>query len=272
MEPLSQLFKIHTFGYRKFFPDGSSFNTSSNFEWTKFSQEKFDNSIIPTYEDEVCSILRKEKSHFLRIGEPDRQNVFLSSLYDLDIWNTLSLYQKTGSCVEAFYFTSTRDNRGIIQEYTNNMILFERFSLYFKGKFSDIISEEELKRASSTTVSSEIFEKNAHVSLQEEQEIKNFISDTPIPKFFLNIDGKDIVLSAQEFKCLALLSRGKTAKEIGLILHLSSRTVESYIENVKHKVNVNSRSQLINLFMLNFNDDKYLLKCLDNRLTEDLYA
>ncbi len=116
IDPLSQLFNIHTFGYRKFFPDGTSFDTSSNYAWTKFSQETFDNKTIPNYEDEISSVLKGEKSHFLRVGKPDSNHLFLSALYDFDIWNTLSLYRKSGSCVEGFYFASTRDNHGIIEE------------------------------------------------------------------------------------------------------------------------------------------------------------
>lgn len=98
---------------------------------------------------------------------------------------------------------------------------------------------------------------------REEAAIKNFLSNTPIHKFFLNVEGQDIALSLQEFKSLALLSRGKTAKEIGRALDISQRTVEGYIENVKHKVKISSRSHLIDLFLLNFHQDKYFLKYLE---------
>ncbi len=144
------------------------------------------------------------------------------------------------------------------------MILFERFSFYFKGKFSDIMTDIEMRNVSSSTISAEIFKKS-HLSHSEDaQEIKNFISDTPIYKFFLNNNGQDVSLSSQEFKCLALLSRGKTAKEIGRALTLSSRTVESYVENIKCKMKVTSRDRLVDLFILNFHKNKELLKYLEN--------
>src|SRR5947207_2524234 len=113
--PIAQMFGIQTFGYRKFFPDGTSFNTSSNFEWTKFVQEKFDNTMIPNYEDEVIAALKNEKHYLLRTGEPNRQDIHLSALYDNDIWNTLSLYRKNGDSVEGFYFTSSRNNHKIVE-------------------------------------------------------------------------------------------------------------------------------------------------------------
>lgn len=52
-------------------------------------------------------------------------------------------------------------------------------------------------------------------------------------------------LTSRETECLFLLVRGKTAKEIGKFLDISSRTVESHIENIKIKLNVSSRSQII---------------------------
>jgi DNA-binding CsgD family transcriptional regulator len=264
-DPLVQVFGIQTFGYRKFFPDGTCFNTSSNFDWTKFVQEKFNNTMIPNYEDEVRCALRNEKHFTIRFGEPDPQDIHLSTLYDCDVWNTLSLYRKNGDSIEGFYFTSKRCNYKIIKEYIHNMELFERFTFYFKEKFADILLVEEMKKASSLTISPLLFEKSLITASPEEEIIQNFISDTPIQKLFLSVNGEDTGLTLQEFKCLAWLSRGKTVKEIGRILRLSPRTVESYIENIKYKIRVGSRSQLIDIFDLNFYNDKFLLKCLENK-------
>jgi DNA-binding CsgD family transcriptional regulator len=38
--------------------------------------------------------------------------------------------------------------------------------------------------------------------------------------------------------------RGKTMREIGVILGLSRRTIESYFEKIKMKANVKTRSEL----------------------------
>lgn len=61
----------------------------------------------------------------------------------------------------------------------------------------------------------------------------------------LSLDPLDIYLSSRELDCLRLIVRGKTAKEISNILGISKRTVESYQENIKHKMNVYSKSELI---------------------------
>jgi hypothetical protein len=157
-EPLVRGFGIHTFGYRKFFADGTCFDTSSNFEWTKFIQEKFCNILIPNYEEEVSAALTRNKYFALRMGEPDPQDLHLSTLYECDVWNTLSIYKKNENAVDAFYFTSTRKNHRIISTYFNNLGVFEGFSHFFKEKIKDMINPQDMKKTSFQTISPKVFE------------------------------------------------------------------------------------------------------------------
>lgn len=263
-KPASDFLGFSTFGYRRFFLDGSSFGTSNNLSWTNYCLENFDKKIIPNYEEEIRAVLNDEKSHFFRIGVPDNQDIFLSSLYGLDIWNTCSLYKRSGEGIEGFYFASTRENISIIERYANNLSLLERFSCYFKNKLFDIMSLDDLKSATSPTISPSLFETYQHERSKEELDIKNFLLLTPIQKFFLTINGQEIALSSQEFRSLALLSQGKTAKEIARVLKISPRTVEDYIENIKRKTKISSRSQLINSFFISFHPESDVLKYLAN--------
>lgn len=57
-------------------------------------------------------------------------------------------------------------------------------------------------------------------------------------------------LSARQIQCAQLLTRGKTAKEIAKILGLSPRTVEHYLEIIKSKLKVTSKSELIEKIIL----------------------
>ncbi len=60
-----------------------------------------------------------------------------------------------------------------------------------------------------------------------------------------NMSIGDVYLSKQELRCLQLLISGKTFKLIGNHLKLSARTVEHYIENIKHKLHVKTKAELI---------------------------
>jgi DNA-binding CsgD family transcriptional regulator len=52
-------------------------------------------------------------------------------------------------------------------------------------------------------------------------------------------------LTQREFECVKLLILGKSAEEVGLIVGISKRTVEKYLENVKKKFSCTKTTQLI---------------------------
>ena len=49
------------------------------------------------------------------------------------------------------------------------------------------------------------------------------------------------ILSSQELRILALISKGKSNKEIAKILNITAGTVRNYISNLMRKLNVNTR-------------------------------
>ncbi|WP_058522746.1 helix-turn-helix domain-containing protein [Legionella birminghamensis] len=55
----------------------------------------------------------------------------------------------------------------------------------------------------------------------------------------------NIYFSKREFECLTLLTKGKSAPEMGKILGLSHRTIEQYLASCKLKLKVRTKSQLI---------------------------
>jgi len=67
-------------------------------------------------------------------------------------------------------------------------------------------------------------------------------------QFSLSLDKEDINdydLSQRQQECLFYLLRGKSDKDIGRKLNLSSRTVESYIHEIKHKMRCQTRLEII---------------------------
>ncbi len=52
-------------------------------------------------------------------------------------------------------------------------------------------------------------------------------------------------LTSRECECVFLLIRGKTAKEIGALLSLSKRTIESYMENIKNKMDCKNKAEIV---------------------------
>jgi len=61
--------------------------------------------------------------------------------------------------------------------------------------------------------------------------------------------------SKRETECMYFTARGKSAKEIAKLLGLSYRTVEFYMSNIKKKLKVNSKNELIDKII-----DKFISK------------
>ncbi len=58
-----------------------------------------------------------------------------------------------------------------------------------------------------------------------------------------------IYFTRRESQCMLLLMEGKTMKESGSKLNLSSRTIEYYVKNMKVKTKARSRAELVRLVM-----------------------
>lgn len=66
------------------------------------------------------------------------------------------------------------------------------------------------------------------------------------PPHYTPNDNKNIYgLTEREHECVFLLIRGKSAKGIGALLSLSKRTVESYIENIKNKMDCRNKAEIL---------------------------
>lgn len=52
-------------------------------------------------------------------------------------------------------------------------------------------------------------------------------------------------LTTRELECLFYVLKGKTSKHIGKTLNISYRTVETHMSNVKSKLNIRNKSELI---------------------------
>ncbi len=58
-------------------------------------------------------------------------------------------------------------------------------------------------------------------------------------------DNRVISLTTKENECLKLLMQGKSAKQSAAILHVSPRTVEFHLENIKNKVGCRNKLELL---------------------------
>lgn len=85
----------------------------------------------------------------------------------------------------------------------------------------------------------------------------NLLSQEPphINKFITPLKLENITFTCREKDVLRLLIGGNTIKEMATKLSLSPRTIEEYINNIKNKLNVRSRSAIIEKITFLINKD-----------------
>lgn len=70
---------------------------------------------------------------------------------------------------------------------------------------------------------------------------QNIIENT----FKINTNTNPFHFSKREIECIFHLLRGKKSRQIAEALHLSKRTIDFYIENIKNKMGCHTKSELL---------------------------
>lgn len=190
--------------------------------------------------------------------------------YDLDVYHHGKLYYKTCDAIsitephstgcEHYIFSAHVDNKWLMPHLINNMDILFHFIMYLKDKGKHLfekssksgvkVQEALLNPARVDPVIDKFTLEN--LKLQQSE----FIAQTPIEKMIIEMSkGDSIKLSRQEIICLTHLNHNRTAKEIAVIMQISYRTVEAYLENIRLKLRCESKSALIEKIKTN----KYLM-------------
>lgn len=228
--PLKKFFGITSFVYQKQFSDGAETRLSNQPAWVKyfFEKELHSQSVFEQ------STQHYQQGKFLWINLPQHQ-VVLNEAREFNIDHGITfVYPQEDGC-ELFFLGTTRDKPEVMQLYINHLDLLEQFLVYFKEKAAFLIKQAHEQRIS-------ISDKKA--------QIKN---ELYLPKFnreeFQKILQSNTLtlLSARERECLLLLQQGYTYKMIGNELGISSRTVETYVEQMKQKTGSYNKADLLKL-------------------------
>lgn len=136
------------------------------------------------------------------------------------------------------HYVFLSDEREIYDVLVKNMPVVKEFVMYFRDINEKVIQEMQDRR----------FNLSEHKDTYFTQVKRPFKTDKErliILFHTLGLLNKNEDLTDREFECLRYYCRGRTAKEIGKMLHISPRTVETYMASVKEKLEVHSRGELV---------------------------
>ena len=143
---------------------------------------------------------------------------------------------------EIFSFCSTCENTNISYSYIHNLDVLRHFILYFKNKCADIIAPKNDGRLITSDV------KTTTIISEEEKSFRALYEQMKLNSFILDKGDETVRLTKREVEALIHFSSGKNILETAWLMKISSRTVQSHLNNIKNKFHCNTKSKIIDLF------------------------
>ncbi len=189
------------------------------------------------------NLLTQNKFYYFR--PPSLNDKFDQVIFDyksyFNVHYPFYLFEIYENYYESFAFATPIDNPAIINFYLNNLTLLENFKHYFRDKAASLI-----KRASINKIH---LLDSMRSNIQKLNINKNPEVLFNVKKYRFNYNGKSLSLSKREMESCQYLGQGYTAKETANLLKISPRTVEQYLNNVKEKSGLKTKSQIADLMM-----------------------
>lgn len=230
--PFFQKHNLNYFLYGKIYFNGTVNFLCSHENVNKFH---FDNQYTVTVPPQFIT-KNKNTGYFLIL--PTHYDAIIHayrSFFNIGHMIGLNTYHKDH--IEMAYFGAPANNDHAVNFYLNNLDILERFNLDFKERTKILINESEKNKI--------IIPKNMRTDLDNFS--SSYDPETPLKKYKLNGIYKDVYLTQRELDTIREIAKGNTAKEAAQNLQLSPRTVESYINNIKLKLDLHKTTQIINL-------------------------
>lgn len=230
-KPLAALIDLKWFAYVKHYFNQTRIHLDSNPDWALHFYKNYS-----CYQkNQILLEERKCPSGFYLLANMPKQNLITKDMQDFNIGNALLFIESHQSFQNLFFFGTTPNNKCIIDFYLNHSDFIKNFISYFKEKAQPLIvsSEKDLIALPSLEKPCLVEQSLQLVNDQEVKSSNNLLNFSNHP------------LSKRELDCIQQLILGKTAFETAKTLHISDKTVENHLANIKTKLGLKRKSQII---------------------------
>jgi DNA-binding CsgD family transcriptional regulator len=255
--PLFELLNAHGFTIQRMYKDGGRFYYSNSPKWV---ENFFNKNYL------LASSFRK----FSRLETftlwkhwPREDNAFHSLMHDarenFNYDNGIVIIRSYEDYMDVYTIRGYNETDIINNMYLNYYAYINKFLDYFELKASDLINSAEKNKIFISE--DEVIADNIPLSCYKKEQFLDSLqsaesySRSKANRLMIN---STTFLAPQESECLTRLVKGMTVKQIAKDLHLSPRTVEGYLRNIKMKTNCYSRTELIK-YITKFKVNKFLI-------------
>lgn len=232
---LFRKYQINMFVYGKYYEDGKCILLCNNEDWMRYhlAQGYVVPAPVPFY------LLKRKEAFNLIQNDNDR---FQQAKYDLmQKYNSdqaVDFIIKGKNYYEVICFAFPVGYKDAINTIINNLNELKQLATVFKDKaFRLLLNAEKHKITLPANMSGIDFSKTTVTTCSYTEEIKH------IRDYFKVIFNTNF--TERQFSVLHQTVKGKTANQIATDEKLSCRTIEHYLDEIKNKLRVSSKSELI---------------------------
>lgn len=223
-EPIFEILDLKYFSYGKFYNNGNCILLSTNKNvFLNHFDKKYQLTVPPSKETES----KKEVLNLIPIDH-SLEKIIEDEHSNFDHGSMIDYIKKSENYYEMFCFVAKKEAKDPEHKFLNHTNIIKSFSKNMMESFK--------------------------VDLKSENENYIKLPDKMVSKISTNRKGGDghpifhkeniFYLTKRQLFCMALIGQGKTTKEIGKILTISSKTVEFHLNVIKNKIGLFRKSDL----------------------------
>jgi DNA-binding CsgD family transcriptional regulator len=245
-KPLFESFNTTYFNFVRRFDDSTEICLTTDPVWTEhFYQKRLYKFLLADRFAQKKTIINKLKVIPWTQFTTSHVRIAQSELFGVGIGLTL-IFTRIGF-TDFFHFGTSNENYQMAELYVSYTDCLIQFAYYFYDVANKIIAESS-KDSNRLLISDRLFKKENEFPNAINLDIKKFMIDAQPKRFLIQNNVEQVLLTKKEIQCITFLTQGKTANDIGDILCMSKRTVETHLKNSRIKLGLgagSSKSELI---------------------------
>lgn len=240
-DPLRRL-GITYFSYTCIYKNGTRVDYNNNPDMTNnyYLEKAIHENTITEYPEKA------DEGILLWSSCPDDLAIINAEKY-FDVTNGLTISKVNNEYTEFFHFGSTEKGKFVPTFIVNNINAINIFCYYIKDK---LIPDTALIDNGKINVLTGTGPTITPVSIEacpNKIEVQKFLDEIKFERYRLGREYDGQYLTNREVECLRWSCIGKSSAEIGIILGISSRTVEQHILKVKEKLGCYKQTMMVKI-------------------------
>ena len=247
-EPLKQYLGITTGAYINTNKDGERAGVNTNYKWIEryIEESYFKQDPGMVHPDNMSS-------GFTFVSTSDDQEYKHTMLKDatqnFNLHHGFCYVEKTGSDFTLFYFATHKDNHKIVNKVANEAVMVRKL---IRNLHQQVLSE--FKDLQDNKV--DIFKLKGNLFVEQKGIVFNQPEETQQKIEILKHEGligrncsdlEALKLTRQEINCLRVYMDDCNLKNVARDLNIAFTTANSYIDNIKQKLNCSNKQELLKI-------------------------